>query len=171
MCYHIPLFLDKANETRGNTSLYDHAQNIGYLDQVICEVLRLCPPAFNLLRGCEEESVYKGIRFPKRVDVNIPNYVLHRDPEVWENPLVFNPDNFSQEAKERRDPYSFIPFGTGPRQCIGMRLALLEIKLALMKVMERFKFERAPETVATLKQRAVILMVPKDIIYTKTRAR
>ena len=105
------------------------------------------------------------------IDVNIPNYALHRDPEVWENPLVFNPDNFSTEAKERRDPYSFIPFGTGPRQCIGMRLALLEIEMALTKVMERFKFERAPETVATLEQRAVILMVPKDIIYTTIKAR
>lgn len=115
--------------------------------------------------------MYKDIRFPKGVDVNIPTYVLHRDPEVWENPLEFNPDNFSPEAKEKRDPYSFIPFGTGPRQCMGMRLALLEIKLGLLKMMQRFTFERAPETVATLEQRAVILMQPKDTIYVKIKAR
>lgn len=151
--------------------MYDHVQRIGYLDQVVCEVLRLCSPAFILLRGCEEETVYKDIRFPKGVDVNIPTYVLHRDPEVWENPLEFNPDNFSPEAKEKRDPYSFIPFGTGPRQCMGMRLALLEIKLGLLKMMQRFTFERAPETVATLEQRAVILMQPKDTIYVKIKAR
>lgn len=163
--------IDQANKNRGDTPLYDYVQRIGYLDQVVCEVLRLCSPAFILLRGCEEETVYKGIRFPKGVDVNIPTYVLHRDPEVWENPLEFNPDNFSPEAKEKRDPYSFIPFGTGPRQCIGMRLALLEIKLGLLKMMQRFTFERAPETVATLEQRAVVLMQPIDTIYVKIKAR
>ena len=163
--------IDKAEEARGSTPMYDHVQKIGYLDQVICEVLRLCAPAFILLRGCEEEAVYKGIRFPKGVDVNIPTYVLHRDPEVWESPLEFNPDNFSPEAKEKRDPYSFLPFGTGPRQCIGMRLALLEIKLALLKIFQRFKFERSPETVPTLEHSAVLLMTPKDMIYLKIRAR
>lgn len=163
--------IDKADEARGDTPLYDYVQSIGYLDQVVCEVLRLCAPAFLLLHGCEEEAVFKGVRFPKGVDVNIPTYVLHRDPEVWDNPLEFNPENFSPEAKEKRDPYSFLPFGTGPRQCIGMRLALLEIKLGLLKIMQQFKFERAAETVATLEHRAVILMTPKDKIYVKVRAR
>lgn len=165
--------IDKAEAERARNSypLYDHVQKLGYLDQVISEVLRLCSPAFNLVRGCEEEAVYKGIRFPKGVEVNIPLYVLHRDPQVWENPLEFNPENFSPEAKEKRNPYSYMPFGTGPRHCIGMRFALLEIKLALVKVLQRFKFERAPETVATLEHRAVILMAPKDMIYLKIKAR
>ena len=163
--------IDKADEARGDTPLYDYAQSIGYLDQVVCEVLRLCAPAFVLLRGCEEEAVFKGVRFPKGVDINIPTYVLHRDPEVWKNPLEFNPENFSPEAKEERDPYSFLPFGTGPRQCIGMRFALLEIKLGLLKIMQQFKFERAPETVATLEHQAVLLMRPKEKIYVKVRPR
>ena len=163
--------IDKADAARGDTPLYDYVQSIGYLDQVVCEVLRLCAPAFLLLRGCEEEAVFKGVRFPKGVDVNIPTYVLHRDPEVWDNPYEFDPENFSPEAKEKRDPYSFLPFGTGPRQCIGMRLALLEIKLGLWKIMQQFKLERAPETVATLEHRAVILMEPKEKIYVKVRPR
>ena len=163
--------IDKAEETRGSTPLYDHVQKLGYLDQVISEVLRLCSPAFNLIRRCDEDAEYKGIRIPKGVEVNVPSYVLHRDPEVWESPLEFNPENFSPEAKEKRNPYSFLPFGTGPRQCMGMRLALLEIKLALLKILQRFEFERAPETVATLEHRAVILMAPKDMIYLKIKAR
>lgn len=163
--------IDKADEARGDTPLYDYVQSIVYLDQVVCEVLRLCAPAFVLLRGCEEEAVFKGVRFPKGVDINIPTYVLHRDPEVWKNPLEFNPENFSPEAKEERDPYSFLPFGTGPRQCIGMRFALLEIKLGLLKIMQQFKFERAPETVATLEHQAVLLMRPKEKIYVKVRPR
>jgi len=92
-------FIDKAYEAQGDTPLYDHVQSIGYLDQVVCEVLRLCAPAFNLLRGCGEEVAYKGIRFPKGVDVNIPNYVLYRDPEILDNPLEFNPESFSRRQK------------------------------------------------------------------------
>lgn len=163
--------VDEALDSSGSKPLYDVVQRMPYLDQVISEVLRLCGPAFSLLRGCEEETVIKGVRFPKGIDVNIPAYVLHRDPEVWDNPLEFNPENFSPEAKEKRDPYSYLPFGTGPRQCLGMRFALLEIKLGLLEILRRFKFERAPETVATLEHRAVVLMAPKDIIYVKIKAR
>ena len=163
--------VDEALESSGSKPLYDVVQKMPYLDQVISEVLRLCGPAFSLLRGCEEETAIKGVRFPKGIDVNIPAYVLHRDPEVWDNPLEFNPENFSPEAKEKRSPYSYLPFGTGPRQCIGMRFALLEIKLGLLEILRRFKFERAPETVTTLEHRAVALMAPKDIIYVKIKAR
>ena len=119
--------------------LYDMVQKAGYMDQVICEVLRLAGPDFLLARQCEEDSTYKGIKFPKGIGVNIPTYALHRDPDLWDNPLEFNPDNFSPEAKEKRDPFAFLPFGVGPRQCIGMRLALLEIKIGLLEVMQRFK--------------------------------
>ena len=163
--------VDEALDSSGGKPLYDVVQKMPYLDQVISEVLRLCGPAFSLLRGCEEDTVIKGVRFPKGIDVNIPAYVLHRDPEVWDNPLEFNPENFSPEAKGKRDPYSYLPFGSGPRQCIGMRFALLEIKLGLLEILRRFKFERAPETVATLEHRAVVLMAPKDKIYVKIKAR
>ena len=163
--------IDELVESRGDKSLYDAVQSAGYIDQVISEVLRLSGPAFSLLRECAEETTIKGVRFPKGIDVNIPSYVLHRDPELWENPLEFNPEHFSPEAKEKRNPYSYLPFGIGPRQCMGMRLALLEIKKGLLKIMQRFKFERAPETVATLEHRAVVLMAPKDTIYVKIKAR
>ena len=103
--------------------LYDFFNKIQYLDQVINEVLRLCAPAFLLLRGCERECTINGVHFPKGVDVNVPTYALHRDPEIWgENPEKFDPAvHFSPEAKEKRHQYAFLPFGTGPHQCIGMR--------------------------------------------------
>ncbi|XP_015747797.1 PREDICTED: cytochrome P450 3A41-like [Acropora digitifera] len=163
--------IDELKETSGDMPLYDMVQKAGYMDQVICEVLRLSGPDFLLARQCEEDSIYKGIKFPKGIGVNIPTYALHRDPDLWDNPLEFNPDNFSPEAKEKRDPFAFLPFGVGPRQCIGMRLAMLEIKIGLLQVMQRFKFERAPETVGKLEQQAVLIMSPKETIYVKIKAR
>ncbi|XP_001622402.2 cytochrome P450 3A41 [Nematostella vectensis] len=155
--------LDKARENRGDMSLYDLAQNTEYLDKVLNEVLRLCPPGFSLARRCAEECTIEGVHFPKNVDVNIPVYVLHRDPDLWENPEEFDPEHFSPEAKEKRHPYSFMPFGVGPRQCIGMRFALLEIKMCLMAVLEKFVFERAPET-QKWDGEAVLLLRPKDMV-------
>ncbi|XP_029190059.2 cytochrome P450 3A2-like [Acropora millepora] len=163
--------IDELKETSGDMPLYDMVQKAGYMDQVICEVLRLSGPDFLLARQCEEDSIYKGIKFPKGIGVNIPTYALHRDPDLWDNPLEFNPDNFSPEAKEKRDPFAFLPFGVGPRQCIGMRLAMLEIKIGLLQVMQRFKFERAPETVGKLEHQAVLIMSPKETIYVKIKAR
>lgn len=163
--------IDEVLASSGDKPLYDIVQGAVYVDQVISEALRLSGPAFLLLRECAEDTVIKGVRFPKGVGVNIPTYVLHHDPEVWDKPLEFNPDNFSPEAKQKRDPYSYLPFGTGPRQCIGMRLALLEIKQGLFKIMQQFKFERAPETVPVLEHRAVLIMAPKGKIYVKIKAR
>ena len=163
--------VDEVLEARGEKSLYEVIQGMRYLDQVVSEVLRLYGPAFSLARSCAEDAIYKGFRFPKGVEVNIPSYVLHRDPEIWDNPLEFNPENFSPEAKEKRDAYSFLPFGVGPRQCMGMRLAMVEMKLGLLEILRRFTFERAPETVSTLEHTAVLLLRPKDTIYVKIRAR
>ena len=141
------------------------------MDQVISEVLRLCSPALLLIRECTEDAIYKGIRIPKGCGINIPVYVLHRDPDLWDKPLDFNPEKFSPEAKEKREPFAFLPLGAVPQQCIGMRLALLEIKIALMKIMQRLQFERAPETVEKLENRAALLLQlwPKETIYLKLR--
>ena len=96
--------IDELVETRGDKPLYEVVQKAVYLDQVICEVLRLSGPAFLLIRQCAEVATCKGIRFPKGIDVYIPAYVLHRDPEVWDNPLEFNPDNFSSRGEEQARP-------------------------------------------------------------------
>ncbi|KAJ7326076.1 Thromboxane-A synthase [Desmophyllum pertusum] len=78
----------------------------------------------------------KVFGFPRELTLMSFRMCCIGTPKSGDNPLEFNPENFSSEAKEKRDPYSFLPFGTGPRQCIGMRLALMEIKLGLMKIMQ-----------------------------------
>ena len=73
-------------------------------------------------------------------------YSIHRDPEFYPDPDKFDPERFSAEAKQSRDPYTYLPFGHGPRNCIGMRFAQMEMKLALVRILKKFSFVVAPET-------------------------
>ena len=126
--------------------LYEIAQNIEYLDCVVKESQRLCPPAAAVNRQCREDYKFNGIHIPAGTEVVIPIYALHHDPSAWEDPEKFDPERFRGERKDTRHPFQFVPFGGGPRNCIGMRFALLEIKIALVKILMKYKFVRSPET-------------------------
>merc|ERR1711988_1150211 len=120
----------------GKTPDYTDIQGFAFLDQLIQESLRLHTPI--ALQRCVTSTEYT---------VFINSLGIHSDPEYFPNPSVFNPDNFSKEAKASRSPYTFLGFGQGPRACIGMRFAMLETKVALVKVFRQFSFERVERTV------------------------
>lgn len=163
--------LDDALETRGDTPLYDFINSLDYLDRVLCEVLRLYTPGFLVHRRCNETCTVNGITIPSGVDVFMPPYVLHRDPALWSNPEKFDPNRFSPENRATHVPYSYMPFGMGPRQCIGFRFALLEMKTAMVKILSKVKFQRAADTVSQLRFRSVLLMQPRDPILLQIVAR
>ena len=125
---------------------HEIAQNIEYLDCVIKEAQRLCPPAAFINRECDEDFDLNGIHIPAGTEVVIPIYALHHDPDAWEDPEKFDPERFRGPAKDARHAFQFLPFGAGPRNCIGMRFALLEIKIALVRILMKYKFVRSPET-------------------------
>ena len=83
-------------------------------------------------------------------EVHFPIVALHRDPKFYPNPLTYNPENFSKEAKANRNPCTYIAFGQGPRSCIGMRFALLEIKIALVHILRSYSFKKCDRTPAKL---------------------
>ena len=85
---------------------------------------------------------------PEGMLVNIPNGGIMRDPEYFENPDEFDPEHFSPENKAKRNPYAFLAFGQGPRNCIGMRFALLAIKICLVRMIKEFKVVPSPKTPA-----------------------
>ena len=126
--------------------LYDIVKNIDYLDCVIKESQRLCPPAIHVNRECHEDFDLSGIHIPAGTEVVIPIYALHHDPDAWEDPEKFDSERFRGARKDTHHPFQFLPFGGGPRNCIGMRFALLEIKIALVKILSKYKFVRSAKT-------------------------
>ncbi|MCJ8748304.1 hypothetical protein PDJAM_G00163250 [Pangasius djambal] len=96
--------------------------------------------------------------------VLIPTYALHRDTEYWTDPETFNPERFTQENKESIDPYTYMPFGLGPRNCIGMRFAIVAMKLAVVEILQRFDISLSEETKVPLKLSKTGLLAPEQPI-------
>ncbi|XP_020604908.1 cytochrome P450 3A8-like [Orbicella faveolata] len=125
---------------------YDVLHKMEYLDMVINEALRMYPPGFILQRNCNDTCIIKGVKIPKGIPVMIPCYAIHHDPEIWPEPEKFDPERFTDAEKAKRHPYTFMPFGYGPHNCVGMRFALLEIKLTLVRLLKKYKLERTEKT-------------------------
>ncbi|XP_032225261.1 cytochrome P450 3A29 [Nematostella vectensis] len=154
-----------AAETNSEKSPQELANDLEYLDCVVNEVLRIHPPAHTINRECAQACVINGITIPAGMDVTIPIYSLHHDPDAWPEPDKFDPERFRGPAKESRHPFQFIPFGAGPRNCIGMRFALNEVKLVLFQILSKYKFVRSPDTQVPLVLIPGAALIPRDGIY------
>ncbi|KAF8386047.1 cyp-43A1, partial [Pristionchus pacificus] len=120
----------------------DTLSSLPYLQWCIWETLRLYPHASPLSsRECTSHiTLSNGLHFDKGTQVILNTWSLHYDPSLWTDPLQFRPERFSDSSS------LFIPFGLGPRQCIGMRFALLEIKLAIVRLLQRYRIHRVEES-------------------------
>ncbi|XP_063700621.1 probable cytochrome P450 313a4 [Culicoides brevitarsis] len=127
----------------GDTIDHHLLKKLPYLDMVFKETLRLFPTVPIVLRQANKEKFIDGIGLIPKGTIVIPNlYQLHRCPSIWgKAPEKFNPDNFLPENINSRHSLSFIPFSSGPRNCIGMEHAQLNIKLALVHILSEFRFE------------------------------
>ncbi|XP_056618435.1 cytochrome P450 3A30 [Triplophysa dalaica] len=146
---------------------YETLMNMDYLDAALNESLRLFPPAARLERVCKKTVEINGLIIPKDMVVMIPTYVLHRDPEHWSDPDSFKPERFTQDNRESIDPYTFMPFGMGPRNCIGMRFAQVTMKLAVVEILQRFDVGVCEETQVPLELGVSGLLAPKTPIKLK----
>ncbi|XP_060755323.1 cytochrome P450 3A30-like isoform X1 [Neoarius graeffei] len=143
---------------------YDSVMNMDYLDAALNESLRLFPIALRLERVCKKTVEINGIIIPKDTVITVPIYALHRDPEYWTDPETFNPERFTQKNKESIEPYVYMPFGLGPRNCIGMRFALVAMKLAIVEILQRFDISLSEETKVPLKLSTTGLLAPDEPI-------
>ncbi|KAM4619506.1 thromboxane-A synthase isoform 1-T2 [Polymixia lowei] len=157
--------------TRHESPDYANVQELKYLDMVISEALRLYPPGFRFARDIDQDCVVNGQSLPKGATLEIPAGFLHYDPEYWPEPEKFIPERFTPEAKASRHPFVYLPFGAGPRSCVGMRLAQLEIKMALVHVFHRFNIVACSETKVPLELKSFTTLGPKNGIFVKITKR
>ncbi len=115
-----------------------------YTGQVIEEVMRLYPPAWALERQAIEDDVINGYRIPKGAVIGIAPWVTHRLPRLWPNPEGFDPSRFTKEAKEARHKHAYLPFGGGPRTCIGNAFAMMELQIVLPMIIQRYRLDLVP---------------------------
>ncbi|XP_067142999.1 cytochrome P450 3A2-like [Centruroides vittatus] len=120
---------------------FDVLTSMPYLDAVISETLRIQPIGFQLFRECTEEYEISeiGFKIPKKMVLVVPVYAMHHDEEFYPNPEKFDPERFMPENKSSIPPYAYLPFGEGPRNCIGMRFALMVLKMCLVHILHDFR--------------------------------
>ncbi|KAM9492992.1 cytochrome P450 3A27-like [Salvelinus alpinus] len=150
---------------------YEALLQMDYLDCVLNESLRLYPVMLRLERVAKKTVEINGIVIPKDCVVLVPTWTLHRDPEIWSDPQEFKPERFSKENKESIDPYTYMPFGAGPRNCIGMRFALIMIKLAMVEILQSFTFSVCDETEIPLEMDIQGMLMPKRPIKLRLEPR
>jgi cytochrome P450 len=115
-----------------------------YSAQAAKEALRLYPPAWILPRQALNDCEVGGYKIPRGAAMNVFPFVIQRDERFFPDPLKYEPERFSAENEHSIYPFSWFPFGAGPRACIGREFALLEMQLILTMVTQRFKLEFAP---------------------------
>ncbi|GIX66718.1 cytochrome P450 3A8 [Caerostris extrusa] len=122
---------------RGQKLEYATVNKLPYLDKVLSESMRIHPPVHLFTnRYALEDVQYGDIHIPKGMLIQAPVHLMHHDPEFWSEPEIFDPERFS--SKPNTDGVTYLPFGVGPRNCLGMRFAQLEAKLAIAHTINKF---------------------------------
>ncbi|KAF2878640.1 hypothetical protein ILUMI_27529 [Ignelater luminosus] len=119
-------------------------QEMKYLEAVIKETLRLYPSVPFYSRDVHEDFEYEGTTVPKGTSLLLFVFGLHRDPDTFPDPERFDPERFSQENLRGRSPYAYVPFSAGPRNCIGQKYAMMEMKSLVSKVLRNYELLEVP---------------------------
>jgi cytochrome P450 len=123
------------------------AEDLPRLDlvtRVFQEAMRLYPPIWIMERRVLEDDTMGSYHIPAGSSLEISPYVTHRHPEFWDNPESFDPERFTPQGNAHRSQYSYLPFGGGQRLCIGSHLAILEARVIMARVLQRFRLELLP---------------------------
>jgi len=138
------LAAELAQALGGRTPTVDDLPHLPYTRRVVDEALRLYPPAFGITRQSVEADEIGGYRLPAQSSVTLLTWNAHRDPRFWDAPERFDPDRFLPERSASRPALAYLPFGAGPRQCIGNQFALTEAQLVLATVAQHYRLRLVP---------------------------
>lgn len=131
-------------ELQGRTPSYEDVPHLRYVEMVLAESMRLYPPAWAMGRYARNDFQLGDYFLPARTTVLISQFVTHRDSRFFPDPLRFDPERFTPEAKARRARFTYFPFGAGFRQCIGESFAWMEDVLILATLAQRWKLTLVP---------------------------
>jgi len=141
----------------GRTPVASDLPRLVFTRALVQEVMRLYPPVPNLLaRRAAKADVVAGVRIPRGAMVAVTPWILHRHRGLWDDPERFDPERFLGETAGARPRLAYIPFGAGPRTCIGAQLALTEIMLVLARVAQRYRPRLAPGQTVELQHRVTL---------------
>jgi cytochrome P450 len=128
----------------GRAPTLDDLPRLPYNRMVIEETLRLYPPAWGMSRQSVNEDEFGGFRLPAKASLNVVINNVHHDPRFWDEPERFEPERFLPERSANRPHFAYLPFGGGPRQCIGNQFALTEAQLLLASMVQRYQLRVLP---------------------------
>jgi cytochrome P450 len=139
---------------------YSDVPKFEFAAQVIQEALRLYPPFWMVDRMALSDDRVGDLAIPQGSTVVVFIYGAHHAPRYWENPEIFDPGRFNKANQKLHTPFTHLPFGAGPRGCIGGNYATLQILMVLSAVIRRYDFQLAPDQ--TIEARPMVILRPKD---------
>ncbi|WP_447008414.1 cytochrome P450 [Saccharothrix isguenensis] len=149
---------------------FQDIHRLKYTTMVIQEVMRLYPPVWILPRLSREEDEIGGYHVPAGADVLICPYTLHRHPDFWDDPDAFDPRRFEPGRASGRSRYAYIPFGAGPRVCVGSGLGMMEATIVVASVVRELRLATVPgydvrgEPMLTLRVRGGLPMTVRSAV-------
>jgi cytochrome P450 len=143
----------------GGRPTFAHVENLAWTRRTLEESLRLYPPAWGFSRLALGDDEIGGFAIPKGSIAFVIPFVIHRRPGLWPDPERFDPERFAPEQEAARPRFSYIPFGGGPRGCIGHQFAMLEAQLIVATIAQRYRIEVVPNQ--RIQAEALITLRPK----------
>ncbi|XP_031625910.1 cytochrome P450 9e2-like [Contarinia nasturtii] len=157
---------------------YDALQEMTYLESIIYEATRLHPPALYLAKLCNKPYTLPKIANQQKpttiqpgTSITIPILGIHMDPKYYTDPEKFKPERFNQEEQRNRHKETFLTFGEGPRICLGMRFAVLQMKVALVRIALNLHIKLSPQHKPIVIDTQSLLLYPKDGILLQFESR
>jgi cytochrome P450 len=148
LCQHPEIYGKVQHEVdtvlQGRTPTYADLEHLPYCLQVLKEALRLYPPAYATCRRTLDDIEIDGYRVPKGWAVLLVPYTLHRREDAFPHPEVFDPERFAPAREKLLPRYAYVPFGAGPRICLGLHFSLMEGHLLLATLAQRVNFSLLP---------------------------
>jgi cytochrome P450 len=155
---------EEVDQLGGQPPVIEDLDQLPYLEQVIFETLRLYPPIHTGMRFTTDEVELLDCRVPRDSRLMYSIFLTHHMERYWPDAEKFDPQRFCPENKKGRQPYTYMPFGGGPRNCIGAAFAQVEVKVVLARLFQTFEFQWDPAAVhphmgATLEPRPGVPML------------